>query len=130
MRDWAGLFILVLAYFTVRPYLVRGAKSWFRDDALKEGEQAQAEFLQSKAKIGPNTIRDTTASESTSIPERSGDTTTGSKVHTGGKVTNRRAKETTGTEEILNWDDQHERKPVEGDKGDVVAWMDKWSNEE
>ena len=131
-RDWAYLLILVLAYFAARPTIQRLMKAWLADDDVKEGERAQKEFQQSqaKAKIGPNSIRGNEAQEATTIPETSGDTTTGTSLDAKGSVTNRKTKENPETKTLLEWDDQPERKPTAGDKGDVVAWMNRWSNEE
>ncbi|OCT49272.1 hypothetical protein CLCR_05222 [Cladophialophora carrionii] len=129
-RDWAFLLIFVLAYLAARPAIQRGIKWWMADDELKEGERAQAEFLRSKAKVSPNTIRGNKSQEATTIPEGAGDTTTGSSLDHTGNVTNRKAKDRSQAEILLDWDDQPERRPTEGDKADVVTWMNRWSNEE
>ena len=127
-RDFAYLFIFVLAYFAARPAIQRGIKWWLADEDLRAGERAQAEFL--KAKVDPNIIRATKTRETASTPGNSGDTTTGSNVDKNGTVVNRKTKDKSGTDVLLDWDDQPERKPTEGDKADVVSWLNKWSNEE
>jgi len=127
-RDFAYLFIFVLAYLAARPAIQRGIKWWMEDEDLKAGERAQAEFL--KAKIDPNRIRAAKNREPASIPENSADTTTGSTVDKNGNVVNRKTKDKSGTDVLLDWDDLPETKPTGGDKADVVSWIDKWSNEE
>lgn len=127
-RDLAYLFIFVLAYLAARPAIQRGIKWWMADEELLAGERAQAEFL--KAKIDPNSIRGSKASQATSIPELAGDAATGSSVDQNGTVVNRKTKENSGTDVLLDWDDQPGRKPTEGDKADVVSWMNRWANEE
>ncbi|KIW65645.1 hypothetical protein PV04_07886 [Phialophora macrospora] len=129
-RDWAYLLIFVLAYLAARPAIQRGIKWWMADEELKAGERAQAEFLRSKARVSPDTIRGSKSQEATPVPEGSGDKTTGSSLDNKGKVTNRKAKDRSPADILLEWDDQPERKPADGDKVDVVAWMNRWSNEE
>ncbi len=127
-RDLAYLFIFVLAYLAARPAIQRGIKWWMADEELLAGERVQEEFL--KAKIDPNSIRAAGSRQATSIPEISGDAATGISMDQNGKVVNRRTKEKSETDILLNWDDQPGRKPTEGDKGDVVSWMNRWVNEE
>jgi hypothetical protein len=131
-RDWAYLLIFVLAYLAARPTIQRGIKWYMADEDLREGERAQKEFLQSKAKakISPNSIRGTEKEPLASIPENAAETTTGSSLTSQGKVINRKDKQKPHSEVLLDWDDQPEQKQREGDKADVVAWMDKWANEE
>jgi len=129
-QDYVWLFLLVLAYFTARPYLHKLAKWFFNPDELLEGERVRNEYLQSKAKIGPNSIRGTESQEPAAIVEKTGDTVaSGSSVDKKGKVVNRKTKEKTGEDQLLDWDDEPARRPTEGDKSDVVAWLDKWSDE-
>lgn len=128
-QDYVWLLIMVLAYFAARPYIQNLFKWWFNHDDLQEGEQVREEYLKSKAKVGPNAIRGTEADEPVSIPEKLEDTTTGSHVDKKGKVVNRKTKEKSGEEKLLDWDDEPERTPTEGDKSDVVTWLDKWSKE-
>jgi hypothetical protein len=126
--DWVYLFLFVAAYFAARPTIEKVIKYWMTGGDLKEGEQAQADYVRSKAKVGSNSIRGKQDPTMTSIPEASEDTTTGSSVNPDGNVTNRKAKD--ATKELLDWDDEPAREPTEGDKGDVVAWMNRWSNQE
>ncbi|KIX01575.1 uncharacterized protein Z518_09301 [Rhinocladiella mackenziei CBS 650.93] len=129
-QDYVWLFILVLAYFTARPYIQEMFKWWFNHDELKDGERARHEYLQSKAKVEPNIIRGTESQDPITIPEKSGDaTTTGSSLDKRDKAMNRKTKEKSVAEKLLDWDGEPERAPLEGDKSDVVAWLDKWSNE-
>lgn len=130
--DWVYLILLVLVYFAARPSIQRFVKWWLADEDLKEGEKAQAEFLRSKAKakVGPNAIRGTETQPTTALPNTSGDKATGSSLDNKSTVVNRKTKDKSGTDVLLDWDDQPERNPTEGDKNDVVAWMDKWANEE
>lgn len=128
-QDYIWLILFVLAYFTARPYIQEFFKWWMGNDAIKEGAQVREEYYKSKAKVGPNAIRGTDTEESTTIPE-TGSGASGSAVDKKGNVVNRKTKEKTGEDQLLDWDDEPARKPTEGDKSDVVAWLDKWSNEQ
>ncbi|KIV85885.1 hypothetical protein PV11_01537 [Exophiala sideris] len=128
-QDYIWLILIVAAYFTARPYIQSFFKWWMGDDAMKEGEKAQEEYFKSKAKVGPNAIRGTETEDSTTIPEKSPGAS-GSSADKKGNVMNRKTNERTGEDQLLDWDDEPARKPAEGDKSDVVAWLDKWSNEQ
>ncbi|EXJ78290.1 hypothetical protein A1O3_09451 [Capronia epimyces CBS 606.96] len=129
-QDYIWLFLIVLAYFTARPYIQELVKRFFNHDDLKEGEQIRSDYEQSKAKVGPNSIRGNQPDESTAITELLDETAaSGSNVKKSGKAVNRKTKDKPELDKLLDWDDEPERKPVEGDKSDVVAWLDKWSNE-
>jgi len=126
-QDYVWLLILVLAYFSARPYIQSVFKWWFSENDVKEGEQVREEYMRSKAKVGPNSIRGIETQES--IAETGETSTSGSNVDKKGKVTNRKIKEKSGEEELLDWDEEPARAPAEGDKADVVAWLDKWSKD-
>jgi hypothetical protein len=128
-QDYVWLFILVLAYFTARPYLQELFKRFFgSSDDLKEGEQIHKDYVLSKAKKSPNAIRGQETQELSTIPEGVEETTASGAQVTKGKVSNRKNKDKAVVEQLLEWDDEPERMEVEGDKNDVVAWMDKWSD--
>lgn len=130
-QDYAWLFILVLAYFTVRPYLQELAKRFFSPDTV-EGERIQQEYIQTKAKakIGPNAIRGTDHQELETIPESKEDvTTSGTQTTSKGKAINRKNKEKSLQDQLLDWDDEPARPAEEPGKADVVSWLDKWSKE-
>ncbi|OAP63561.1 hypothetical protein AYL99_02788 [Fonsecaea erecta] len=128
-QDYFYLCLIVLIYFMARPKIEEFFKWWMSPKALREGEQARAEYMQ-KAKVGPNVIRGIESTSLETIPEVSVDTTSGTNVDKKGKVVNRKTKEKSGADKLLDWEDEPERKPTEGDKADIVAWLDKWSNEE
>jgi hypothetical protein len=130
-QDYAWLFILVLAYFTVRPYLQELAKRFFSPDTV-EGERIHQEYIQTKAKakIGPNAIRGTDHQELETIPESKEDvTTSGTQTTSKGKAINRKNKEKSLQDQLLDWDDEPARPAEEPGKADVVSWLDKWSKE-
>ncbi|KIW91998.1 uncharacterized protein Z519_06980 [Cladophialophora bantiana CBS 173.52] len=129
-QDYVYLFIIVAIYFMARPKIEEFFKWWMGQKDLKEGEQARTEYMHSRAKVGPNVIRGTESTVLETIPEVSGDTATGTNMDKKGKVMNRKTKEKSGAEKLLDWEDEPERKPTEGDKSDIVAWLDRWSNEE
>ncbi|KAL6244486.1 hypothetical protein RBB50_008728 [Rhinocladiella similis] len=129
-QDYIWLFIIVLAYFSARPYIQKFFKWWMGSEDQKEGEQVMTEYFDSKAKVGPNAIRGTENEEPSLIPEKIGDASaSGSNIDQKGGVVNRKAKGKSGEEQLLDWDDEPARQPAEGDKTDVVAWMDKWTND-
>lgn len=128
-KDYVWLLIFVLAYFTARPYIQELFKRWFgNQEDLQEGEQIQKDYVQSKAKKSPNALRDPKSQDLSSIPEGEETTATGAQV-TKGKALNRKNKDKPVVDKLLDWDDEPERKVVEGDKQDVVAWIDKWTDE-
>lgn len=127
-QDYLYLFLFVLAYFTARPYIQELFKRWFNHDDMKEGEQIRSDYERSKAKVGPNSIRGT--EPATAIAELSGEAAaSGTNVENNGKAVNRKTKDKSEVDKLIDWDDEPERKPAEGDKSDVVAWLDKWSKE-
>ncbi|OAL37429.1 hypothetical protein AYO20_03278 [Fonsecaea nubica] len=128
-QDYVYLILIVLVYFMARPKIEEFFKWWMGPKELQEGEQARIAYMQ-KAKVGPNVIRGTETRSLETIPEVSADTATGTNMDKKGKVVNRKTKDKSGTDKLLDWEDEPERKPTEGDKSDVVAWLDKWSNEE
>ncbi|KIX98769.1 uncharacterized protein Z520_05230 [Fonsecaea multimorphosa CBS 102226] len=128
-QDYVYLCLFVLVYFIFRPKIEEFFKWWMSPKGLQEGEEALAAYKQ-KAKVGPNVIRGTESRSLETIPEISADTATGTNMDKKGKVVNRKTKEKSGEEKLLDWEDEPERKPTEGDKSDIVAWLDKWSNEE
>lgn len=130
-QDYAWLFILVLAYFTVRPYIQELAKRFFSPDT-HEGERIRQEYIQTKAKakVGPNAIRGTDHQELETIPESKEDvTTSGTQTTSKGKAINRKNKEKSLQDQLLDWDDEPARPAEEPGKADVVSWLDKWSKE-
>lgn len=129
-QDYVWLFIFVLLYFTVRPYLQELAKRFFSSETVEEGEQIRKDFIKSKAKVGPNAIRGLESHELETIPETKEETlASGSHTAAAGQVVNRKNKEKTGEEKLLDWDDEPERSQIDGDKTDVVSWLDKWDQE-
>lgn len=130
-QDYVWLFIIVLAYFTARPYVQELAKRFF-SPATDEGERIRQEFIMSKAKakVGPNAIRGTEHQELETIPESKEDvTTSGTQSTSKGKAVNRKNKEKTLQDQLLDWDDEPARPAEDPSKADVVSWLDKWSKE-
>lgn len=133
-QDYAYLFIFVLAYFAARPYIQKLAKWFFAPKELLEGEAAQKEYFDSKAKVSPNEIRGEKEEQPNSISETK-TAASGSNTDKKGNVVNRKSKaqvasQKTQEEQLLNWDDEPARKATEGDKSDIVAWLDRWDKEE
>jgi len=132
-KNWTYLIIGVIIYlFVVRPYIEKAAAWWFGGADMKEGQQALQDHARARAQaqIGPNAIRGTENQPPTAATENLDDSTTGRSFNTTGQVVNRKTKDKSGVEQLLDWDDEPARKPTEGDKSDVVAWLDKWSNEQ
>ncbi|EXJ88382.1 hypothetical protein A1O1_05312 [Capronia coronata CBS 617.96] len=128
-QDYIWLILVVFAYFTARPYIQELFKRFFSPDEYKEGEQIREDYEQSKAKVGPNSIRGIESAESTAMTEPSGETMASGSSIGKGKVVNRKTKDKSEVDKLLDWDDEPPRKPSEGDKEDVVAWLDKWGDE-
>jgi hypothetical protein len=131
IEDYAWLVILVLAYIALRPYTQKALKWLLAPKDIDEGRQAQEEYFQSKAKVGANAIRGSKMDEPQTISLETGEVTaSGSNLDKSGQAVNRRAKDTnlgkSEEDKLVDWDDEPARGHVEGDKSDVVAWLDKW----
>ena len=132
-KNWAYLVILALAYIlVVRPLIEKLAAWYFGNKDMREGQQALEDHARSKAKakVEPNAIRGTGSQETMATQQSLDDTTTGSNVDRTGQVFKRKTTVKSGVDQLVDWDDEPARKPTEGDKSDVVAWLDKWSNEQ
>lgn len=130
-QDYIYLLIFVLAYFALRPYVQKVIKWLIAPNDVKEGDQALQEHFQSRAKVGANTIRGAKHVEPEPVRvESSGVTTSGSNTTKAGQVSNRKVKSTNTTkseeEKLLDWDDEPPRQQTEGDRSDVMKWLEKW----
>ena len=132
-QDYVYLFIFVLAYIALRPAIKKGAAWLLAPKDFHEGQEAQKEHAQNKAKakIGANAIRG-----GNDEPEELEDTVSkdvkASGVESGavGQVLNRKTKgqdsNKSEVDKLIDWDDEPARGKQEGDKSDVMAWLDKW----
>lgn len=133
-QDWLRLGAIILAYFVLRPYLQKAAKWWFSDGKLAEGEKAQKEYQERRAKVGANSIRigKKDADQIIEDFDESEDVvTSGSNVNDKGAVVNRKSKpqpvgKSMVEDELLDWKDEPARGTQDGDKGDVMEWLGKW----
>src|SRR5271155_4316297 len=129
-RDWFRLFIIVMSYLLLRPYIEWLMKKWFDADPKKSSQDAQAE-AKLTARIPANAIRgNKSEGKGGSTAKASGSEPAGEE-----EITLRRPGKggaeftaTTLQEQLLNWDDLDlkARKPVEGDKNDVTEWLGGW----
>ena len=130
--DYIRLGLLVLCYFMLRPYIQKVFKYFFSGD-IQEGEEIREKYEKSmsKAKLDPNTLRDSKKHPGIEEgPAENGEAVgTGRKARNGGAAVNRKVKfapEKTEEEKLLDWDDEPARRPTEGDTADVATWLDKW----
>lgn len=139
-QDWLRLGVLVLAYFVLRPYIEKGA-AWLL--APKEGIKAQKEYAErrAKAKIDADSIRGIkkkkgSEKETNIVEELVEDDKAVTSARTGekGQAVNRKNKGQNANksheEKMVDWEDE----PIEvatgdGDKADVVQWLNKWDKE-
>jgi len=136
-HDYVYLVIFVALYIHFRPQIESLFRRLLIGRDIKEGEQAQQVYAESKekAKVGPNAIRGKGEQSSTMGEPVAETTASGVNTMIEGKVSNRKAKDQSGgkkseTEKLMDWDDEPARKPAEGDKSDVTAWLDRWDKEE
>jgi Protein trafficking PGA2 len=129
-EDYMRLFLLVLAYFVLRPYIDAGMKRFFKHEDLSEGEEIQKEYIESKlkAKVGANEIR---GAKTTAVGSSTETITSGADIKPTNTLVNRKAKETgevpaPTAEQLLEWSDITTTGATEGAKTDVLAWVDKW----
>ena len=132
-QDYFYLVLFVLAYVALRPAIKKGAAWLLASEDFKQGQKAQKEYIQNKAKakIGVNAIRGG-KDESEHLVDDGGIDVTASGIESRstGQVLNRKTKAQDPTksevDKLLDWDDEPPREKQEGDKSDVVAWLDKW----
>ena len=133
-QDYAYLLILVLAYVAFRPAIKRGAAWLLAPKDFEEGQQAQKDFAEGRAKatIGANAIRG--GKDETDELVRSGEadaTASGVDPQSKGQLQNRKMKgqdpNKSEVDKLLDWDDEPVSVKQEGDKSDVLTWLDKWT---
>jgi hypothetical protein len=129
--DYIWLLIVILAYIALRPHTQKFMKWLLAPKDVKDGDEALKSHYQSKASVNPNTIRGGKAELPTVIPENdSSVAASSSAVVNEGQVSNRKAKNSSSTkteeEKLIDWDDEPARQHFEGEKSDVIAWLDKW----
>lgn len=129
-QDYMWLLVLVLAYIVFRPYVKQGMKWLLAPKDVKEGDEFLKAHYQ-KAKVDPNAIRGAKADPSRALPETdSSVAASGSAVGKEGQVSNRKIKSSNSTkteeEKLIDWDDEPAREHVEGEKSDIIAWLDRW----
>jgi hypothetical protein len=132
-RDYIYLAIFVLLYLAARPAIKKGAEWWLAPKDYREGQQAQKELLQARAraKIGANAIRDG-KERPQELNEDTGTEVQASGVDSQqtGQVQHRKTKQLdlskSEADKLLDWDDEPARPKQEGDKSDVVTWLNKW----
>lgn len=127
-QDYMNLVLLVLAYFVLRPYIEAGMKRIFENKDLKEGEQAQRDYIESKTKpkVGANEIR---GARTTTIEPTPG--ATGADVVPSNIPVSRKTKPTDEVppptaEQLLEWSDIVTTGSTEGGEADVATWVDNW----
>ena len=132
-QDYMNLVLLVLAYFVLRPYIEAGMKRIFENKDLKEGEQAQRDYIESKTKpkVSANEIR---GAKTTAIEPTPG--ATGADVVVFNAPVSRRTKPTDDkpidevppptAEQLLEWSDIVTTGSTEGGEADVATWVNNW----
>jgi hypothetical protein len=127
-QDYMNLVILVLAYFVGRPYIEAGMKRIFENKDVKEGEQTQKDYIESKTKpkVGANEIR---GAKSATIEPATG--ATGADIASSNVAVNRKSKPidevpAPTAEQLLEWSDIATTGSTEGGKSDVATWVNNW----
>lgn len=127
-QDYVNLMLLVLAYFIGRPYIEAGMKKMFENKDIKEGEQAQKDYIDSKTKpkVGANEIRG--AKTATIEPTKGA---TGADIAPSNVPINRKSRPEDmvpdpTAEQLLDWSDITTTGSTEGGKADVATWVDNW----
>lgn len=127
-QDYVNVLLVAAAYFILRPYLEAGMKRIFENKDLKEGEEAQKEYIESKTKpkVGANEIRGGKTAAVGSSTE-----TTGADIVPANLPINRKSNLTDEVppptaQQLLDWDDIVTTGTTEGGKADVATWIDSW----
>ena len=129
-QDYVYLFIFVLGYIALRPAIKKGAGWLLGDKDFHEGQKAQQEHEQ-RATIGANAIRGG-KDEPEGLPETGAvdAKASGRDSDSTGQVLNRKMRSQDSSkpeaDKLLDWDDEPARPKQEGDKSDVMTWLDKW----
>ena len=129
--DWFKLALLVIVYLLLRPWIEHLFKAPFNADPRKTSQEAN-KGGKSKAKVSPNAIRGAVDDTDEGAALEPYATTSGRDptMGSGAFVTRRGKGGTSGSQRmedtLLDWEDVPARKPVEGDKGDVVEWLGSW----
>jgi len=113
-----------------RPWIDLAFQKFFTQDVTKTSQEAHRK-KQPKAKVGPNAIRGgpEVPDDTTTSADMDGDATaSGQYITTANTELERRGGSGMKAlqEQLLDWDNEPARAPVEGDKTDVVEWLKKW----
>ena len=135
-HDYYWLVGIVLVYILARP-AIQKFFSWFiggGDQAEQEGVREREAYYQRRAKVGPNAIRGGKDEPADIAIGTAEGTASGASINDKGAVSNRKAKgpkgEKSEADKLLDWDDEPPRAPAEGDRSDVMQWLNKWDKEE
>jgi len=130
-RDWIALALIVICYVTLRPSIERLMQRYFDANPAKTSQDLWRAAKASKAKVSPNEIRGVQRqTKDEGEPSQTSVTASGKDVYSPDKIVLKRGKSEftakTLEQQLLDWDDVEARQPKEGDKGDVLEWIDKW----
>ena len=136
--DWARLALIVITYLLLRPSIEWLMKKYFDADPFKTSQDArQAAKAKTKAKVSPNAIRGAAVEEKQDEPlSPSNAIASGTETTANDIVSGRRGKgrseftAKTFEQQLLDWDDVQDIQPVEGPKGEVSDWVEKWNGDE
>jgi hypothetical protein len=130
--DYYWLIAIVFVYIMARPTLQNlFARSFGGNAAESEGVGEREAYYERRAKVGPNAIRGERDDPIDITNDNAADvTTTGSVNKTNGAVSNRKGKgPKSEADKLLDWDGEPSRDTSEGDKTDVMQWLNKWDKE-
>jgi hypothetical protein len=132
-RDYIYLILLVAAYIMARPAISKFMKYLITDEKIEQGEQERNAYHERRAQVGPNTIRGVKGAESTVIGSNEMNAS-GANTGNRGEALNRKAKgkkvSKAEADKLLDWDDEPARQEFEGEKADVMSWLNKWDKEQ
>jgi hypothetical protein len=130
-NDYYWLFGLVFLYIMARPAIQRFFTTTLgRSAAEEEGAKEREAYYQRRAKVGPNAIRGGKDDALNMLSEDADVTASGASPASGGTVSNRKSKGTKSeADKLLDWDDEPSRTANEGDKSDVMQWLNKWDKD-
>lgn len=130
-NDYYWLIGIVIVYIMARPAIQKFFNTTLggnKDE--KEGAQQREAYYQRRAKVGPNAIRGGKDDPLDILSDDADVSASGASPANGGGVTNRKAKgPKSEAAKLLDWDDEPSRAPSDGDKSDVMQWLNKWDKE-
>ena len=129
--DYYWLIGIVIIYIMARPAIQKFFNTTLGHNTdEQEGNKEREAYYQRRAKVGPNAIRGGKDDPLDMLSEDADVSASGVAHANGGTATNRKAKgPKSETDKLLDWDEEPSRSATDGDKSDVMQWLNRWDKE-